>query len=183
MVDKADKTDLVVMAVLLGAHGVRGDCRIKSFADVEADAFTYGPLMDALGTVLVTAQKVRPAKAHFVVTPKEVRQKEDWDAIKGTLLHVPRELLPETEDDEVYIDELVGARAVDEAGALLGVVKAVHNFGAGDLLEIAPDGGGKTVLVPFTEEDVPGIDLDAGEVEIVTYALWADESGSPEEES
>lgn len=175
------KSDLTVVAVLLGAHGVRGDCRIKSFTGEGSAAFGYGPLLDEAGQVLVTPQKARAGKDHFVVTTKEARQKEEWDAMKGTLLHVPRDVLPATEDDEVYIDELIGVTVVDGEGTALGTVKAVHNFGAGDLLEIDPVGGGKSVLVPFTEEDVPGVDLDAGEIEVVTFALWSDESGRPED--
>lgn len=175
-----DTSDLVVMAVLLGAHGVRGDCRVKSFAGTPGDAFAYGPLLDETGEALVTPQRFRPAKDHFVVTPKEARQKEDWDGLKGTLLHVPRAALPETEDDEVYIDELVDVAVFDAAGAALGRVKAVHNFGAGDLLEISPTGGGKTVLVPFSEEDVPEIDLNEGRLIVLTFDLWADESGGVE---
>lgn len=181
MASSAHKADLVIIAVLLGAHGVRGDCRVKSLAEVAEDAFAYGPLLGEDGAVLVTPVKMRPAKDHFIVTPKEARQKEDWDGLKGTRLCVPRAALPEAGEGEVYIDELVGLRAVDAAGAALGVVKAVHNFGAGDLLEIAPAAGGKTVLVPFTETDVPEFDLAAGRLVIADFDLWADETGSADE--
>ncbi len=171
-----DKSDLIVIAVLLGAHGVKGDCRVKSFTGTPADAFGYGPLLGADGAVCVTPKRARSAKDHFVVTPQEHRQKEDWDGMKGTLLHVPRDVLPETAPDEVYIDELVGVAVFDETDTPLGIIKAVHNFGAGDLLEITPQTGGKTVLVPFTQEDVPEIDLAAGRVIVITFALWADET-------
>ena len=168
--------DLIVIAVLLGAHGVRGDCRVKSFTEVPEDALAYGPLLGVEGKPLVTPKKVRAAKDHFIVSPKEALQKEEWDALKGTLLHVPRDMLPATEDDEVYIEELVGVAVYDDSGAHLGGVKAVQNFGAGDLLEITPIGGGKTVLVPFTQEDVPEIDLGEGRMIVSTFALWADET-------
>ena len=168
--------DLIVIAVLLGAHGVRGDCRVKSFTEVGSDAFGYGPLFGADGAVLVTPKKARPAKDHFVVSPEEFRQKEDWDGMKGTLLHVRRDVFPPTEADEVYIDELIGVSVVDEAGMPLGKVMAVHNFGAGDLLDIDPAGGGKSVMVPFTEEDVPEVDLGVGKIVVATFDLWADET-------
>lgn len=174
--------DLVVMAVIIGAHGVRGDVRIKSFSEVPADAFSYGPLLDEQGAVCVTPKKARKAKDHFVVSPEEFRQKEDWDGMKGRLLHVPRDVLPETDDNEVYIDELVGVRVCDETGAVIGKVKAVHNFGAGDLLEIAPVTGGKTVMVPFTEEDVPEVDLNEGKIVAAAFALWADDSAERDED-
>ena len=168
--------DLIVIAVLLGAHGVRGDCRVKSFTQIASDAFGYGPLLGADGAVLLTPKKARAAKDHFVVSPEAPRQKEEWDGLKGTLLHVPRAVLPETEPDEVYIDELVGIAVVDAAGTLLGKVKAVHNFGAGDLLDIDPAGGGKSVMVPFSEEDVPEVDLGKGRITVATFDLWADET-------
>lgn len=175
-----DKSDLIVMAVLLGAHGVRGDCRIKSFTALGEDALAYGPLLGADGAVLVTPLKARAAKDHFIVTPEEQRQKEDWDAMKGTLLHVARADLPAPEADEVYIEDLIGLNAVDPAGASLGRVKAVHNFGAGDLLEVDAGAEAKTVMVPFTREDVPEFDLSTGKLVIATYAVWADQSGAPD---
>lgn len=172
--------DLIVIAVLLGAHGVRGDCRIKSFTGEPESVLTYGPLSDADGKVLVTPKRARPAKDHFIITPEESRQKEDWDALKGTLLHVARDVLPETEEDEVYIDELIGVSVFDLAGKALGSVKAVHNFGAGDLLEIDRVDQVKSVMVPFTEEDVPEIDLASGKIVMAHFDVWADEGHAPE---
>ena len=168
--------DLIVIAVLLGAHGVRGDCRVKSFTEVPKDALGFGALLDANGGVLVTPKKSRPAKDHFVVTPEEMRQKEEWDGMKGTLLHIPRERLPETASNEVYIDELIGVAVFDESSARIGTVKAVHNFGAGDLLEIDPASGGKSVMVPFAEEDVPEVDLSSGRIVVSSFDIWADET-------
>ena len=168
--------DLVVMAVLLGAHGVKGDCRVKSFTGVPEDTFGYGPLLGVDGQVLLTPLRVRAAKDHFIVTPEEDRQKEDWDGLKGTLLHVPRTVLPATEDDEIYIDELVGVAVFDVESGALGHVKTIQNYGAGDLLEITPLQGRKTVLVPFTRDDVPEIDLEGDRIIVTSYDVWADES-------
>ncbi|MEM6901188.1 MAG: ribosome maturation factor RimM [Pseudomonadota bacterium] len=167
---------LVVVAVILGAHGVRGDLRVRSFTEFSEDAFSYGPLLDQDANALVEPLKALPAKDHFIVTPKTSRQKEEWDAMKGKLLHVPRSLLPDPEDDEIYIDDLVGlsVKAID--GAVIGLVKAVQNFGAGDLLEVAPNENLKTVFVPFTEDDVPEIDIAAGYLVAATFDLWADDS-------
>ena len=173
--------DLIVIAVLLGAHGVRGDCRVKSFTGVAEDMLGYGPLLGKDGAVLVTPKKARPVKDHFIVTPEETRQKEDWDGLKGTLLHVPRSVLPETDEDEVYIDELVGVAVFDTEDRELGTVKTIQNYGAGDLLEITPMHGGKTVLVPFTQDDVPEIDLTASRIVVTSYDVWADESSQAEE--
>jgi len=171
---KPDTGKLIVVGALAGAHGVRGDVRVKSFTAEPEDLFAYGPLLAEDGSRILTPQKVRPAKAHFIVTPEAPKSREDWDALKGTRLYVPFDALPETEDDEVYIDELLGLRALDPEGAMLGKVKAVQNYGAGDLLEIAPEAGGKSVLIPFTEDDVPDIDNDAGELVITSWDLWSE---------
>jgi len=173
--------DLIVMAVLLGAHGVKGDCRVKSFTGAPEDAFGYGPLLGVNGDVLLTPLRARAVKDHFIVTPEEARQKEEWDGLKGTLLHVSRDTLPPTQDDEIYIDELVGVAVFDAEGRALGHVKTLQNYGAGDLLEITPIQGRKTVLVPFTQDDVPEIDLDADRIIVATYDLWADENDAPPE--
>lgn len=171
---------LVTLGVILGAHGVRGDVRVKSFTAEPEDLFSYGPLFGKDGAVLITPVSARPAKAHFIVSPKERLQKEDWDRMKGTELCVDRDVLPETDEDEVYVDDLVGLKVLDEADEMLGRVKAVINHGAGDLLEIVPTGRGKVVLVPFTLADVPEVDLTAGTVTVATFEIWADQSGKPE---
>ncbi|MEL7232665.1 MAG: ribosome maturation factor RimM, partial [Pseudomonadota bacterium] len=107
-------------------------------------------------------------------------QKEEWDALKGTELCVERSGLPDTEEDEMYITDLIGLAVIDEAGVTLGKIKAVLNHGAGDRLEIAPKAGGKPVLVPFTLADVPDVDLDVRRVTVSTFDIWADQSGKPE---
>ncbi|MEM7767540.1 MAG: ribosome maturation factor RimM [Pseudomonadota bacterium] len=171
------REELVVVGALAGAHGVRGDVRVRSFTTAPEDVFAYGPLLDDAGSVLLEAQAVRPAKDHFVVVPAASgRSREDWEALKGTLLHVPRSALPPAEEDEVYIDDLVGLTAQSEAGVPLGTVKAVQNFGAGDLLEIAPSGGGKSVLIPFTEADIPTLNLAAGHLTLATWDIWTSDA-------
>lgn len=174
------KSDLIVVGVITGAHGVRGDVRVKSFTGEPTDLFEYAPFFDEKGAVLISPKSARPAKNHFVVSPKEFRQKEDWDGLKGTKLYVPREQLPATDEDEFYIDELVGLLVQTGGETAIGKVKAVHNHGAGDLLEIAPTEPGKSVLVPFTKQDVPLVDLNANLIVIATYEIWADET-DPEE--
>ncbi|MEM1036099.1 MAG: ribosome maturation factor RimM [Pseudomonadota bacterium] len=175
----ADK--LVILGVILGAHGVRGDVRVKSFTAEPEDIFAYGALLGKTGETLLTPVSVRPAKAHFIVSPEERRQKEDWDAMKGVELCVDRDALPEADEDEIYIDDLVGLNVVDQDGAPLGKIKAVLNHGAGDLLEVAVKAGGKPVLIPFTLEDVPDVDLETGRVTVTTFDLWADQSGKPDD--
>ncbi|MEL7129257.1 MAG: ribosome maturation factor RimM [Pseudomonadota bacterium] len=177
----ATEDHLIVVAVILGAHGVRGDVRVKSFTELPEDALGFGPLMSADGAPLLTPRRARPVKDHFIVTPEEARQKETWDSLKGTLLHVHRSCLPAVDEDEFYIDDLTGCHVVDAAGLPIGRIKSVHNFGAGDLIEIAPVSGGKSVMVPFTEVDVPDVDLAAGRVTVATFGIWSDERGKPGE--
>lgn len=170
------KTDLVVVAAILGAHGVRGDVRVKSFtADPEA-VFDYAPLLSEDGTLLIDPVRARPAKDHFIVSPETARQKEEWDALKGTKLYVPRERLPEVEEDEFYIDDLVGLDVFGGGNEKLGRVKAVLNHGAGDLIEVQCEAQRKPVLVPFTLIDVPVVDLKRARIVVSDFDTWADES-------
>ena len=173
---KTQKSDLVVIGAVMGAHGVRGDVRVKSFT-AEADAiFEYAPFLTEDGKVLIDPVKARPAKDHFIVSPKVQRQKEEWDSLKGTKLYVPRSALPDAEEDEFYIEDLIGLDVYSDEDAPLGRVKAVHNHGAGDLIEIDAPKQPKPVLVPFTLQDVPEIDLAAGRIIVANFAIWADET-------
>jgi 16S rRNA processing protein RimM len=134
---------------------------VRSFTGVPQSCFSYGPLFGANGEVVLTPEKVRPLGEGFGVTAKERRQREEWEAMKGTLLHVPREAMPEPEgEDEVYVADLIGAEVVHADGRRLGKVKAAHNFGAGDLLEIEPPSG-PSFLLPFTRQNFPEVDLGA----------------------
>lgn len=174
-------TDLVVIGVILGAHGVRGDVRVKSFT-AEPDAlFDYAPFLSATGEVLIDPVRARPAKDHYIVTPETPRQKEDWDQLKSTKLYVPRDALPEPDADEYYIDDLVGLDVFAGGEAPIGRVKAVLNHGASDLIEIQPKPSGKPVLVPFTLADVPVVDLGKNRIVVANFEVWADQSKPPKD--
>lgn len=180
---KAGPDRLIVVGVLTGAHGVRGDVRVKSFTDDPDALFRLGPLLSETGDIVLEASAARPAKDHYIVTPIAPREKEEWDAMKGTHLHVRRSSLPPPEDDEFYVEDLVGLAAYDDTGAKIGQVKAVQNFGAGDLLEIKPDDAATRVFfVPFTLEDVPEVRFEDARVTLKAPEVWADQSGRPEED-
>jgi 16S rRNA processing protein RimM len=168
--------DLVVVGVILGAHGVRGDVRVKSFTAERDAMFDYAPFLSDSGDVLIDPVRVRPGKDHYIVTPDTPRQKEEWDALKRTKLYVPRTALPEPEEDEYYLDDLVGLEVYADGEAPIGRVKAVLNHGAGDLIEIQPKPSGKPVLVPFTRADVPVVDLAKHRIIVANFEVWADES-------
>lgn len=173
---KHAKSDLVVVGALMGAHGVRGDVRVKSFTAEPEALFDYAPFLTEDGTVLLDPKRARPAKDHFIIVPEAPKQKEEWDALKGTRLFVPRSRLPETEEDEFYIDDLVGLDVFAGGDAAIGRVKAVLNHGAGDLIEVQRKSGGKPVLVPFTLQDVPLVDLERGRLVVSDIEIWADET-------
>ncbi len=160
MTGAASDKRLIVVGQIAGAFGVKGEARVRSFTDDPEACFTYGPLVDAQGVVVITPVRHRPLNEGFGVLAKEQRQREEWEALKGTLLHVPREAMPDTDDNEVYVADLIGADVRHADGRTLGVVKAVQNFGAGDLIEIQP-AEGASFLLPFTEEIFPEVDMDA----------------------
>lgn len=151
----------VLLAIVGGAHGIRGECRVKSFTDVPEDFARYGPLSDAKGN-RYTVKAARPQKNMLLVRFAEVADRNHAERLNGTELFVDRSMLPESEeDDEFYLEDLEGldVRSVD--GEPIGRVVAVHNFGAGDILEIAP-ARGPTVMIPFSEAAVPELDIEAG---------------------
>ncbi len=145
-------------------HGVRGEVRLRSFtAEPEAIA-GYGPLETEDGRIL-EIESLRPAKDHFVATLSGIGDRDAAERLTNLKLFVPRERLPQIlEADEFYHADLVGLAVVDRAGEKLGTIVAIHNFGAGDLIEVRADGGGDTELVPFDETNVPSIDIAAGKI-------------------
>ena len=134
---------LIVVGALKGAHGVRGEVRVKSFTADPEDLFSYGPLTDEAGRIVLTPLSARPGNDHFIVKAREQKQKEEWDALKGTLLHVARAQLPSADEGEFYIEDLVGLEVCSVGDVAEGRIKSVQNFGADDLLErgACPDSG------------------------------------------
>jgi 16S rRNA processing protein RimM len=149
------------------AHGVRGEVRLHSFtAEPEAIA-GYGPLETEDGRV-VQIESLRRAKDHFVVKFAGVADRSAAEQLTNIKLYVLRERLPAPDQpDEFYHADLIGLTAVDRAGDTLGTVVALHNFGAGDLIEVRPTDGHVTQLLPFDEATVPVVDLAAGRLVVV----------------
>jgi 16S rRNA processing protein RimM len=149
------------------AHGVRGEVRLYSFtAEPEAIA-GYGPLETEDGRV-VQIETLRRAKDHFVAKLAGVAERSAAEQLTNVKLYVLRERLPAPDQpDEFYHADLIGLTAVDRAGEKLGTVVALHNFGAGDLIEVRPTDGHTTQLLPFDETTVPVVDLAAGRLVVV----------------
>ena len=149
--------DRVCIGALRGAFGVRGEVRLASFTAEPAAIGDYGDLEAEDGNCRFSIESLRPIKGGFAARMAGVSSREEAAALKGTRLFVARARLPEPEEDEYYWADLMGSEALDTNGARIGLVAGVHNFGAGDLLEIVPDGSGANEFVPFTHQDVPEV--------------------------
>jgi 16S rRNA processing protein RimM len=155
---------LILVAVVGGAFGVRGEMRITTYTADPMALVRYRDLLRDDGTPALTVLSARPAKAGLVAKVKEIASPEAADALRGLALYVPRERLPAPGDeDEFYLADLIGLSVESVAGERLGTVKAVQDFGAGDLLEIQPPAG-PTWWLPFTREAVPEVRLAEGRI-------------------
>ena len=156
---------LVCVARIGAAHGVRGAVKLWTFTEDPLAVRHYGPLLSRDGKRQFDIAQVREAKDHLVATFMGVATRDDAERLNGIELYVPREKLPATDDDEYYHTDLIGLAAVTTTGEPFGRVLAIHNFGAGDIIEIAPLKG-TTMLLPFTNAVVPEVDLAGGRVVI-----------------
>jgi 16S rRNA processing protein RimM len=159
--------DRICVAQIGAAHGVRGEVRLWSFTGDPMAVATYGPLESEDGRQRFEIEALRPAKDHFVARLAGVSDRTAAEKLTNVKLYVSRDKLPPVEDDETfYHADLIGLAAVTPDGASLGTVTAIHNFGAGDLIEIRPEGG-DALLVPFTSRAVPEIDMKARRMVVV----------------
>src|SRR5215510_2033510 len=155
----------VCVARIGAAHGVRGAVKLWTFTEDPLAVQSYGPLMTKDGARQFEISGVREAKDHLVATFKGIATRNDAEKLNGIELYVPRERLPDTDDGQYYHTDLIGLAAVTMAEQPLGKVIAIHNFGAGDIIEIAPPQG-TTMLLPFTNAVVPTVDIAGGRVVI-----------------
>lgn len=158
----ATSDELVLMAVIGAPHGIRGELRAKPHTGDPLALGAYGTLSDRAGRAF-RVLAVRPAKNVVVLRLEGIDSREAAEALKGTELFVPRSALPDDslEDDEYFQSDLQGLCVRDARGREHGRVEAVHNFGAGDILELKKPGA-KTVMIPFSESAVPHIDRENG---------------------
>lgn len=158
--------DKLCVGVIVGAHGVRGDLRVKSFTAAPQDLVSYGALTDASGARQFRMRVLGVARGLLRVHMDGVEDRNAADALAGIELYIPRDRLPAPEEDEFYHSDLVGLRAERPDGSFYGTVRALHDFGAGEIIEIALTQGGAAML-PFTRAVAPEIDLEAGRMVIV----------------
>ncbi|KAB0681210.1 ribosome maturation factor RimM [Aureimonas leprariae] len=172
----------VLLGIVGGAHGLKGECRVSSFTADPCDLGAYGPLFDAAGN-RYTVRSARPQKNVVVVRFAEVRDRDHAERLNGRELFVARDALPEEDDaGDFYVADLVGLAVVTLEGEAVGEVVAAHDFGAGDVLEIRPERG-PTVMIPFSEAAVPEVDLEAGRIKVepVAAGLASTERGEEDE--
>src|SRR3954470_6262627 len=155
----------ICVARIGAPHGIRGAVKLWTFTEDPFAVTQYGALTTKDGKRNFEVASAREAKGHLVATLKGVASREDAERLNGIELFVARDKLPATAADEYYHADLIGLAAVDAAGAPIGRVIAIHNFGAGDIIEIAPPQG-STLLLPFTNAVVPTVDLAKGRVVI-----------------
>lgn len=150
------------------AHGVRGEVKLWSFTQDPAAIADYGPLETEDGSRRFEIESMRAAKDHFVARLSGVADRDAAEALRNVDLYVSRDRLPEIdEDDTFYYADLVGLAAVAPDGTAFGRVTAIHNFGAGDIVEIVPVAGGAPLLLSFTEANVPEVDMAARRIVVV----------------
>ena len=166
--------DMVLVGAITAAHGIRGEVKLKSFTADPAAIATYSPLETAAGRKIEIA-RVRPSKDGFIAILKGVTDRNAAEALRGTELFVSRERLPEPEEDEVYVHDLIGLPVHLADGSRLGEIVDVADYGAGDLIDVRVEGRKDTVLIPFAGQYVLEADGDKVVVDLPEGFLDVDE--------
>jgi len=168
----------VQMAVIGAAHGIKGEVRVRSFTADPAALGRYGPLQDKADRTFEVLS-VRPAKEVCIVRFKGIATREQAEALNGVALFVDRSVLPASlDEEEFYHADLIGLAVRDENGSDIGTIAAIHDFGAGDILEVARKNG-PSVMIPFTRAAVPEIAPEQGFVRIDSLAAGLVEDEEP----
>lgn len=153
----------ICVGAIMGAFGTNGEVRLKSFTAEPQDVAAYAPITSEDGTQTFELRITRPVKGGFAARVSGVRYRDQAEALRGVRLFVPRTALPSLPDDEFYHSDLIGLSVFDTGGQKIGRVKAVQDFGATDILEVQRPGA-PDILLPFTAEVVPTVDIAAGRI-------------------
>ena len=154
-------SDRVCVGVIGGVHGVRGIVKVKPFTADPADVTAYGPLTDKSGKRVIGLTLLSKHKGQWLARVEGIDDRTAAEALRGTELYAERGRMPVPEEDEFYHADLIGLTAVGTDGAEIGTVRAVHDFGAGDILEIV-SAEGPPLMLPFTKAVVPEVDIAGG---------------------
>lgn len=170
---KEPDNTLICVAAISGAFGVKGELKVKPFTEHPENCVSYGPLLGHDGKVVLTPESHRVMKDFLALRAVEVQTREAAEALKSTKLFVRRDTLPEPEEDDFYHSDLIGLDVKTADGKRVGTVSAIHEFGAGDMIEIMPHIDKKTkkragsFFHPFTKAATPKVDIAAGRIIIV----------------
>ena len=152
------------MAQIGAAHGLKGDVRLRSFTEDPQAFAQYGPLETEDRTRRLEIESMRPAKDAFIVRFRGVADRDAADVLRDMKLYVDRNRLPAVEEEEFYHTDLVGLVAVTTTGDLFGDVVGIHNYGAGDIIELKIAGSGETVMLSFDQKTFPAVDIAGGRI-------------------
>jgi 16S rRNA processing protein RimM len=157
----------VLLGEITGVHGIRGEVVIRAYTETPDGISAYGPLETEDGARTLAPEVLRVGPKGVIARLKGIEDRTSAEKLKGTKLYVARERLPKAAENEFYHADLIGLTAVDPSGSALGTIIAVHNFGAGDILEIQLAGKRQTELIAFGAATVPDVDVSAGRVVVV----------------
>jgi 16S rRNA processing protein RimM len=159
MAQRQRDREWVCVAMVAGAHGLRGALKLRCFTERAEDVAAYGPVFDRRGNRLFELRVVGPAPGGVLARVDRIEDRNAAEALRGIELFVPRAALPDLPADEFYYADLEGMEALHPDGSRLGIVQGVDNFGAGDVVEVLADDG-RRISLPFTRRTVPSIDLE-----------------------
>ncbi len=171
----------ICLGAIAGAHGVKGEVKIKTFTQQPQDIASYGPLQNEDGDKTFSIVRFRPDKIGVVATIEGIRGRDDAQRLKGTRLYVKREALPQVEEETWYHADLMGLKVRDKDDKEYGVVIGVYDFGAGDMVEVAPNFGEESLFIPFTRDAVPIVNIKQGFIVAEPIEIIADDR--PDEET
>lgn len=157
------------------AHSMHGEVVLQSFTKDPKDIAAYGPLTDETGRRTMEIISIRVAGKGIIARLKGVNDRTAAEGLRGTALYVDRDKMPVPKPEDFYHADLVGLKAIAPDGKVIGEVIDVPNYGGGDLIEIRPDAGGETILVAFTKDYVPVVDVAGGRLEVIVPVLNEDE--------
>ncbi len=171
----------ILLGQITGAHGIRGDIIVRTFTGAPEAIASYGPLTDALGEKTFKLRVVRVSGKGVIARLDGVTNRNGAEAVRGQDLYVDRAKLPKPDEAEYYHADLIGLAAVTSGGIEIGRVIAVQNFGAGDLLEIQIEASKDTELVPFTNANVPTVDLASRRITVVLPVMTGEQETGEQE--
>jgi len=170
----------ICLGAIAGAHGVKGEVKIKTFTQTPEDIASYGSLQNEEGSVAFSIVKVRPDKMGVVATIEGLNDRDAAHKLKGTRLYVKREALPLAEEETWYHADLIGLKVRARDDKEYGIVIGVYDFGAGDMVEVAPTSGEESIFIPFTRDTVPTVNIEQGFIVAEPIELMADDESDEE---